>query len=109
MRPGRLDRRITIQQRVVSGRASNGEEIFAWNDVVSCWAEYVPNRGQEMFKADQKRAESDAMFRMRYYPGVTAQMRVVHEGVNFDIYDVKPMYGRNAGIELMTRSGLSEG
>lgn len=109
MKAGRMDRRITIQRREVSGKFDNGEEIFDWVDVVTCWAELVANRGQEQFNAHQKRAQSDAMFRMRYYPGILAEMRLQCEGTNYDITAVIPMRGREAGLELLTEKGMTNG
>lgn len=109
MKAGRLDRRITIQQRTEGSRTAAGEETFTWTDLVSMPAEFMPNRGQEIFSAQQKHAELDAMFRTRYYPGLKAEMRLIHEGVTYDIVATVPMRGRNTGLELYCKTGLTDG
>jgi SPP1 family predicted phage head-tail adaptor len=109
VRAGRLDRRITIQRRTETTNPSNNESIFNWVDVVTCWAEFESNRGQEFFSANQKQAETVGLFRMRYFPGIVAEMRIIFDGSYFDITAVNPMRGRNTGLELMAKTGLTNG
>lgn len=110
MRAGRMDRRITIQQRVSSGKAANGEDTTTWQDVVADLpAEFVADRGQERFSAHQKQDLISAMFRIRYYAGLLAEMRIVCDGVNYDMTAVIPMRGRKTGLELMVTQGLTDG
>jgi SPP1 family predicted phage head-tail adaptor len=117
MRIGKADRRITIQERVSSGKAANGEDTLAWTDfATSIHAEYVADRGQEMFSAHQKQGSTAALFRIRYYPGILQEMRVVllpqfTGEVNqlFDISSVIPARGRKTGFEIFATTGLTDG
>jgi SPP1 family predicted phage head-tail adaptor len=109
MRAGKLDRRITIERRDATTNPANGEDIFTWVQVVSCWAEFVANRGQEFFSAEQKQAETDCMFRIRTQPGISPEMRILYDGRHFDVTSVIPMRGRAAGLELMAKEGLTNG
>ncbi len=87
--PGRLDRRITIQQNtptVVPG--GTGEEIESWGDLATVWAGVVPVGGSETFQAKQVGAEAVAKFRIRYRGDVLRAMRVVYDSDNYDIQDV---------------------
>lgn len=104
-----MDRRITIQRRDESTNDTNGETLYAWVDVFSCAAEFVPNVGQEKFSANQKQDELAGLFRIRHRQGVAPEMRIVFEGVFFDITAVVPMRGRKTGLELMAKTGLTNG
>ena len=48
MRAGKLDRKITIQRRKVTGKHPSGEEIVDWQDVATVWAEKVHSPGNEV-------------------------------------------------------------
>lgn len=109
MKAGKLDRRITIQRRQKTTNPDNGEDLYVWVDVVSCAAEFVANRGQEMFAARQKQDVSVGLFRIRYRPGIIPEMRIVYEGSHFDITSVDPMPGRQTGLELLAKTGLTNG
>lgn len=104
-----MDRRITIERRDVTGKSDSGEDIYGWVLVVTRWAEFIANRGQEQFNALQKRAESDGIFRIRHYPGVAPEMRVQCDGEIYDITAVTPMRGRVTGLELTVTTGLTNG
>lgn len=110
MRAGRMDRLITIQQRDATGKAANGEDIVEWVDVAADLpAEFVADRGQERFSAHQKQDSVSAMFRIRHLAGVLPEMRIVCDGLNYDISAVIPMFGRKTGLELMVTQGLNDG
>jgi SPP1 family predicted phage head-tail adaptor len=109
MQSGKLDRRITIQERQKTTNPANGEDLYGWVDVLSCAAEFVPNRGQEFFAARQKQDESVGLFRIRHRPDIVAEMRIVFEGKPYDIISVDPMFGRKTGLELLAKTGLTNG
>lgn len=109
MRAGKMDRRIVIQVRAVVGKSSSGEEIHDWVPFRTCWAEFVADRGQEIFKSHQRQGESSGLFRIRHFPGITSSMRVVYDGRNFDIASIVPMRGRDSGLELFVNEGLTNG
>ena len=85
--PGRLDRRITIQQSTPTQDAA-GQPIESWAALATVWAEVVPVGGSEVFQAKQFGAEAVAKFRIRYRGDVTRAMRVVYDSDNYDISDV---------------------
>ena len=86
--PGRLDRRITIQQNTPT-RDSVGQSIDSWADLATVWAEVVPVSGSESFQAKQVGAEAVAKFRIRYRSDVLRKMRVVYDSDNYDIADIQ--------------------
>lgn len=103
MRPGRMDRRVTLQRRVMAENAY-GEQVEAWTDLCTVWAEMVPLRGVERFAAQQTAASSDTKWRIRYLTGLTPVDRLVHAG---RVHDVTAMMeiGRKMGLEIHTTAG----
>lgn len=98
MMAGRLDRRIRIEQRTVT-RAEDGSEVSTWTLFAVVWAQALPSRGNERHAAGAEQADRDMRFRIRWRPGVSAAMRVVHEGTEWDIVAVAEL-GRRVGMEL---------
>lgn len=112
MLAAKMDRKITVEQREVTGKSPSGEDIFGWTLVLSRSAEFIPNRGQEKFSANQKQSESDALFRIRRYPSdpsVRPEMRLLCDSEVYDITSVVPMRGRFTGLEISVTAGLTNG
>lgn len=101
MRAGDLDRRITIQREEVVGDDGFGNEITDWVDVVTTWARVVQASGREFFAAAAIQSETKVMFKLRFMDGITVIDRVVYDGRNHDIHEVKEL-GRREGLELHT-------
>ncbi len=85
--PGRLDRRIVIEQSTPA-QDSSGQPVESWAELATVWAEVVPVGGSEIFQAKQFGAETVKKFRIRWRGDVTAKMRVVYDSANYDIADV---------------------
>ncbi len=85
--PGRLDRRITIEQNTPTQDGA-GQPIDSWAALATVWAEVVPVGGSERFQAMQVGAETVVKFRIRYRGDVLRAMRVVYDSDNYDIADV---------------------
>lgn len=104
---GRLDQRITLQQKSVT-RAANGEEVVSWAVVDTLWAEVFQLRGKEFFAGAQMQDAVDVRVRLRYRAGVTRDMRIVWNGTPLDIVSVIEL-GRREALELMCISGVRNG
>jgi head-tail adaptor len=48
-------------------------------------------------------AEQILIFRIRYYIGITRQMRIVYDDVNYDIEAIAEI-GRREGLEIVGRA-----
>ena len=110
MRPGWLNKRVTIEQKSVT-RAANGEEIVAWvPHATPVWASILPLRGREFFAAAQMQGAADIKVTIRYRPTVARDMRIVHQTPVMDIVaepiNVKSM---NEWTELMCVTGVRNG
>lgn len=98
MRAGKLDRRITIR-RATTAANDFGEEIETWADVATVWAQQRPNRGGERFAAQQMVGTKVLTFQIRYRSDVTNRDRVVYNGREYNILDVREI-GRRVVTEF---------
>jgi len=106
---GKLDQRITFQQKGVTKNAI-GEEVVSWSDVATVWAEVVPLRGREFYAAAQTQQVVDVRFRIRARSGLTNDMRVLWKGTPHDITALIPGTGPWAdSLEIMASNGVRNG
>lgn len=90
LKAGKLDRRVLLQQRVAALHPETNEEMEAWMDVASVWAEFLPAGAIEEVRQDTRTNRQPARFRIRYRPGVTGgTMRVVFDGEPWRIEGVE--------------------
>lgn len=85
MRAGKLNRRVTIQERVET-QNTTGEVVWSWRDVCAVWAEISGVSGREFFSAQQIQSNVTHMVLIRYRTGIVAKMRVVEALCNETIY-----------------------
>lgn len=97
---GRMNRRITIQHKAVTGRASNGEELRSWATYRTAWAALEPINGREFLTERDTLAQQVVRFRMRYQPGIDPAMRILHDGSVFEIVEVLDPNHRHLELEL---------
>ncbi|HWV11797.1 MAG TPA: phage head closure protein [Sphingobium sp.] len=100
MRPGTMDRIITIQRRTVEDDGYGGE-IDTWGNLATVFAEVRQQGGREFLAADQIQADKRVVFCLRWLAGLTALDRVEHEGALHNIQEVREI-GRADGVELHT-------
>lgn len=98
MRAGDLDRRIMIQ-RLTTGESPSGEPIETWDTIATVWAKADQQGGREFFATAQEVSERKVVFRIRWIEGLTVLDRVVLDGAEHDIEEVRRL-GRKEGIEL---------
>lgn len=77
MRAGQLRHRVTVQRKVQTPDGQGGQST-TWRDVASCWASIDGRGGREFQTAKQTRATLTDEVTIRYRPGITAAMRIVH-------------------------------
>ena len=99
MRAGSLDRKVTLQRFTVTQDEMSGEEIQAWAELATVWANVRQASGGEYLKANQVQAVQRTVFQIRHYPGLTMLDRVIYDGPQFNIDDVREL-GRREGTEI---------
>lgn len=100
---GSLDRRITIQRSVNSTDAL-GTVIPTWEKLARVWAQRIPQRAIETWKAGGTAATREVMWRIRWsekVADVSATDRLVYKGAVMEISGTQEI-GRREGIEIIT-------
>jgi SPP1 family predicted phage head-tail adaptor len=105
MNAGRMDRRIQILEQQVTGRSASGARTVEWLPIMMPWAERMAPRGREFFSADQKVAEVECVYRIRYRDGVkpTQRVRDLRDGRLYEITAVTEPYGRRQALDLAAK------
>lgn len=107
---GKLRHRVTIQkpgrtQDPVTGEIKNG-----WTDVATVWASVEPLSVKEFIAAESGQSEVTTRITIRYRQGITAKMRAVYRGANYNIKGVlaDPKSGREY-LTLPCSEGVNDG
>lgn len=108
MEAGLLNRRVTVQRKSAA-RDEFGGLSDTWEDVVTVWARVVPLRGQELFRAQQTIAENTHNFYIRYRTDLDTAMRLVYQGLPFNILSLTDVDDRRRELQILTSQGLSSG
>ena len=101
MRAGKLRHPIVIE--APSGAQDEyGEPVEGWTPFATAMASREDLAGREAFAAQAVRADVTTRFELRYLAGVTANMRVVSEGVPYNIVSAADPEGRGRTLVLTT-------
>lgn len=101
MRAGELDRRIDIQQAVISKNELN-ESVPTWISLGTVWAKKTDVSDGERSRASEVAAQITTRFLIRWsiaMSEVNPKDRVIFGGRTYDIFFVKEI-GRREGIEI---------
>jgi len=105
MQAGRLRHRVAIE-RPVSTRDHFGGVVESWQTVATVWAEIHPLSGREFLAAQSTQSGVTTRITLRELPGVTAAMRVNHDGTLYNIRAVLPDPTLKRHITLMCETGI---
>ena len=113
MIPGRMKRRVTIQQYVSVQSPTTGAVTKQWKDKATVWAEIAGISGRELIAAQAEQSETTIRIWIRYRREVTSQDRVVYTepGTAASIYDIQAVLpdANRTRIELLCKGGLNNG
>lgn len=101
MLSGKLDRRLRIERDTTSRDASGGL-VHAWTELATVWGQALPLKGREFIEAAQFVAGAEIRFRIRWRADVTEAMRIVHDGISYDIQHIAEI-GRREGLEILAK------
>lgn len=87
MRAGRLNKVVSFEQRPTTQVAGgSGDQSATWTVFASgIYAEVVPLSGRELMAAQAVQNMGTSRVRIRYLPGLTAKMRMVMDGLYYNI------------------------
>lgn len=64
------------------------------------WASMVTTGGGEFYAAQKLNAETSALFKLRYQPGITSKMKVIYGNRTFEILNVNNVNEKFEWIHL---------
>lgn len=110
---GSLNRRITIQSRIV-GEDAAGQPVMTWQDVATVWADV---RGATGMASIRQSSPIDGVavsmnsysFRIRFREGLDAGMRVLYAGQAFDVKHVRMDFSGREWTDLVAELGGNDG
>lgn len=108
MQAGQL-RHQTVIQSPPSGQDDDGNPRTDWRTVCQPYAKKEDLSGRELFAAQAAQSEVTTRFRIRYRTGLSAKMRLLCDGVIYNIEAVLDRDGRKRELQLMCSSGLNNG
>lgn len=100
MNAGQLNRKITIQA-LDTGVDAIGQPVNSWTTFAETWANIRFLNGVESVKADAEVSVSKASIRIRYRQDVTNAMRVVGNGITYQIKAVFPDEAKRDHVDLV--------
>lgn len=100
MRAGKMDSLITIQRytRIVD---EGGGSILTWTDLATLRAQIIQATTEEFIRGMGASDETAVIFRTRYFDDVQTKDRIVYDGVNHNIKEIKEI-GRGRGLDIRT-------
>lgn len=108
MDAGRLNKRVTIQNRVVAQNGI-GEAVTTWAKLASVWASIEPIQGKEFWAQQQVQSEVTVRVRIRYRPGILPSMRLLYGQRVLVIESIINPHEKNEHLQLMCSEGVSDG
>ena len=108
MRAGRLNRRIAIQKRLTTENEL-GEKVSGWTTHANVWASIINKSGLETVRSEMELSIVSTSIRIRYRTDITANMRVLHSGVVYDIRSVVQDSTRKLYTDLICQTGAGDG
>lgn len=110
MSAGKYRQVITFQHITGTADDGYGGSVKVWGDfAANVRAKKRPLRGRELVAAQAVQSETEVMFYTRYFPGVNTSMRIVCNGIYYDITAVVDVDERHRELEISAKTGLSEG
>ena len=97
MQAGKLDKRVTIQQRSTTQDAY-GQPVETWADVATVWAGIEDISGREYFAAQSTQNAVQTKITIRNGLSILPAMRVVQGS---DIYQIEAVLRRDRYLTLM--------
>jgi SPP1 family predicted phage head-tail adaptor len=104
MRAGKLDRSITVQS-FTNTVNDYGTPIETWTDVATVRAQIIQSSTEE-FLTSGATDETVIIFRTRYFGAVAPKSRILFEGEEYNVREVKEI-GRRKGLDLRCERKVS--
>lgn len=93
IRAGQLRHRVTVQTNTQT-RGADGQYKDGFATTATRWASVEPMDGAQAFENGTQKQRVTHKVTMRYYDGLTPDMRLVHKTRNLDIVEVRDINER---------------
>lgn len=108
MNPGKLNRKITIQQQS-SSKSTRGSQVETWTALLATNGGIETLTGKEFKQGNAEQAEVTHKFRMRYYSTVKPNMRVLYCTRTFEIMYIINLNEQNKELHLFCKELFVDG
>lgn len=114
MRSGKLRHRIDVQAFTATTNDDTGITSEAWATIIGVGeplipAEIVPLSGREFVAAQAVQAGVTTRITIRWKDGIAPSMRVLHDGLIYNVKAVLPDPTLRRHITLMCEQGINRG
>jgi len=103
LQAGSLNCRVVILRRD-KVRSPGGQLVDEYVEYARIWANVARLTGLGAIKAESAISLVKASYRVRYRRDLSASMRLVHDGVVYDIKAVLPDHARREYVDLVCQS-----
>lgn len=100
MNPGKLNRRIMVQRQTTT-QDEVGQPVQTWSDYALIWADVRAQGGLEAIRAGGVTSTVRVSMRVRFTIGITASMRVMLDGVAYNITAILPDLAGRRHMDLL--------
>lgn len=88
---GKLDKRITFQEKIVGVNVSNEDEESGWQDIATIptvWAQVDETSGGEVYQANKLNDWKMVNFIIRHRSDINVELRILYQGVKYEIKSI---------------------
>lgn len=109
MAAGRLNKRVTFQEETRTSDGGGGAAV-AWQDVLTCWGGYSPDRGREKLEAGRLETSAAGILKVRSSiasRALGASNRVLIDGAAHQIRSVSNPDQHKRFLEFVVELGVA--
>ena len=106
LRAGNLNTYGTFRHEVEVGEGDYGTTT-EWQDYVSAWGDLRSLSGDSYFAAKQANSEVEGILRIRYRTDIEPDMRVVIDGITYEIETMYDPDQRKEKLDIMLKGKTS--
>ena len=100
LKAGNLRHRIALQRKQQTQNPQTGAMVTTWVTEATVWAAVEPLSAREFIAAQAVQSDVSVRIRVRYRPGITSAMRLLHDGKVYNITGV--LADKDSGREYLT-------
>lgn len=105
-----LRHRVTIQSQVQTQNPVTGGIVITWTDfIANVPAQVLTGPGREFRDSSAGQSEVSARIKMRWFPGLTQQMRILWDGITYNIRSIEVDATGRIDYRVICNGGVNSG